>query len=89
MVGSVLHCILNLFEACELHFCTIRLYCKHTFIYWKLTGSQIRAFVVFIVMLEHFFFSMCSCVCQNMVKKALSQVCVNRSSGHFIELNAI
>ena len=22
-------------------------------------------------------------------KKALSQVCVNRSSGHFIELNAI
>ena len=32
-------------EACELHFFTMRLYCKHTFIYWKLTGSQIRAFV--------------------------------------------
>ena len=28
-------------EACELHFCTMRLYCKHTFIYQKLTGSQI------------------------------------------------
>ena len=32
-------------EACELHFCTMRLYCKHIFVYWKLTGSQIRAFV--------------------------------------------
>ena len=32
-------------EACELHFYTMRLYCKHTFIYKKLTGSQIRAFV--------------------------------------------
>ena len=41
-------------EACELHFCTMRLHCKHTFIYRKLIGSQIRAFVFFIVMLEHF-----------------------------------
>ena len=40
-------------EACELHFCTMRLYCKHTFIYKKLTGSQIREFMFFIVMLEH------------------------------------
>ena len=36
-----------------------------------------------------FIWSMCSCDCQNMVKKALSQVCENRSSGHFMELNAI
>ena len=40
-------------------------------------------------MLEHFFESMCSCDCPNMVKKALSQVSVKRSSGHFIELNTI
>ena len=50
MVGSVLHYILDL----EHVSCTMRLYCKHTFIYQKLTGSQIRAFVFFIVMLEHF-----------------------------------
>ena len=67
----------------------MRLNCKHTFIDRKLTGSQVRAFVILIVMLEHFFWSMCSCDCQNIVKKALSQVCVNRSRGHFIELNAI
>ena len=65
----------------------MRLYCKHTFIYRKLIGSQIRAFVFFIVMLEHIL--ECSCDCQNNGKKALSQVCVNRSSGHFMELNAI
>ena len=41
-------------EACELHFCTMRLYCKHIFNYRKLTGSKIRASVFFIVMLEHF-----------------------------------
>ena len=54
----------------------------------KLTGSQIRALFFFIVILEHFS-GVCCCVCQNMVKKALSQVCVHRSSGHFIELNVI
>ena len=81
MVGSALHYIFDL-EACELHLCTMRLYCKHTLIYWKLTGSQIRVLVFFIIMLEQFS-SMCSCGCQNMVKKALSQVCVNPSSGHF------
>ena len=32
---------------------------------------------------------MCSCVCQNMVKKDLLQVSVKRSGGHFIELNVI
>ena len=66
----------------------MRLNCKHTFIDMKLTGSQIRALFFFIVILEHFS-GVCCCVCQNMVKKALSQVCVNRSSGHFIELNVI
>ena len=83
MVGSVLHYILDLKHVS----CTSAL-CKHTFIYRKLIGSQIRAFVFFIVMLEHFR-GMWFCDCQNMVKKALSQVCVNRSSGHFMELNAI
>ena len=67
----------------------MRLNCKHTFIDMKLTGSQIRAlFFFFIVILEHFS-RVCCCVCQNMVKKALSQVCVNLGSGHFIELNVI
>ena len=42
-----------------------------------------------IVILEHFSGVCVSCDCQNIVKRALSQVCVNRSSGHFIELNAI
>ena len=47
-----------------------------------------QSICVFIVMLEHFW-SMCSCACQNMVKKTLWQVSVYPSSGHFIELNAI
>ena len=76
-------------EACELHFCTMRLYCKRTFIYRKLIGSQIRAFVFFIVMLEYFFGVCVLVIVKIMVKKALSQVCVNRSSGLFMELNAI
>ena len=33
----------------------MRLYCRHTFIYRKLIGSQIRAFVFFNVILEHFY----------------------------------
>ena len=50
-----LSCALQIgLEACELPFCTMRLNCKHTFIDMKLTGSQIRAFVFFIVILEHF-----------------------------------
>ena len=53
MVGSILHHILGR-EACELQFCTIRLYYKPNFIYLKLTVSHIRAFVFFIVMLKHF-----------------------------------
>ena len=54
MDGSVMTLHIRL-EACELHFCTVRLYCKHTFIYMKLTGSQISAYVVFFnVMPEHF-----------------------------------
>ena len=53
MVGSVLHYILGCIE-CELHICTMRLYCKHNYIYRKLTGSHIRAFVFFIVMLKLF-----------------------------------
>ena len=40
--------------ACELHFCTVRLYFEHHFIYKKLTGSHIEAWVSFIVMLKHF-----------------------------------
>ena len=44
MVSSVLHYILGC-EACELHFCTMRPYCKHDFIHQTLTGSHIRAFV--------------------------------------------
>ena len=43
----------------------------------------------FSLLCKSIFFSMCSCDCQNMVKKALSQVSVNRDGGHFIELNAI
>ena len=86
VVGSVLHYILGCI-ACELHIFTMGLYCKHNFIYRKLTGSHIRAFVFFIVMLKHFW-SMCSFNCQNMVKQALSKVSVDRSSGHLIELNA-
>ena len=54
MLGLVLHHILGC-ESCELHFCTMRLYYKHYFIYLKLTGSHIRAFVCFIVMLNYFF----------------------------------
>ena len=41
-------------EACELQFCTIRLYYKPHFIYLKLTVSHIRAFVFFVVMLKYF-----------------------------------
>ena len=86
MIGLVLHYILS-YKACEMHFCTMRLYCKHHFFYLKLTGSNIRAFVFFIVMLKHFW-SICYCNFQNLPKKALSQVSVNRRSGHLIELNA-
>ena len=64
------------------------LYCKHPFIYHKLTGFHIRAFV-FLVLCFSIVLSICSCNCQNMVKKVLLQVSVNRSVGHFIELNAI
>ena len=64
------------------------LYYKHTFIYWKLIGSQIRAFVFFNVILEHFL-EYVFLRLSKYGKKALSQVCVNRSSGHFMELNAI
>ena len=35
--------------------CTSRLYCKHYFFCVNLTGSRIRAFVFFIVMLKNFF----------------------------------
>ena len=86
MVGSVLHHILGC-EACELQFCTIRLYYKPHFIYLKLTVSHIRAFVFFIVMLEHFW-SICSCNYQNKVKKALSKVSVNHSNAHLVKLYA-
>ena len=86
MVGSVLHYILDLKHV--LQFCTMTLYNNHTLIYQKLTGFQIRVFVFFSVMLEHYW-SMCSFDCQIMEKMALSQVSVNRCSGNFIELNAI
>ena len=71
-------------EACELHFCILRLYCKHFFFLFHkhLTGSHITEFVFFAVML--IFWSVCSCKCQNMVL----QVSVNHTSGHLIELNA-
>ena len=62
MVGSVLHYILGC-EACELHFCTMRLYCKHHFFNQNLTGSHIKAFAFFIVMLKHVLE-----FCQKMVK---------------------
>ena len=51
MVSSVLHCILDC-ELCELHFCTMRLYCKHDFILQKLTSSDIRAFAFFIAIMK-------------------------------------
>ena len=66
----------------------MRLYCKHTFNYWKLTGSQIRAFVFFYCY-SRVFFGVCVLVIVKIVRKALSQVSVKHSSGHFIELNAI
>ena len=49
-----LHYILGC-EACQLHFCTLRLYFKHHFIYiYIITGPHIRVFVFYIVMLKHF-----------------------------------
>ena len=41
-------------EACEFHFCTVRLYFEHHFDYQKFTGSHIKARISFIVMLKHF-----------------------------------
>ena len=64
----------------------MRLYCKHHFIYQKLTGSHIRTFVFFIVILEFFLIFVLVIVKKLYGKKALS---VNHSSGHFIKLNAI
>ena len=54
MLGSVLHYTLGC-EACELPFCTMKLYCKHHFIYQLLAGFHIRSLVLFVlVMLKHF-----------------------------------
>ena len=71
MVDSVLHYILG-WEACEFLWCTMRLCCKHHFIYQKLTGSHIRAFLFFIVMLKHVW-SICSFYCQNLVKMSVQK----------------
>ena len=48
-----------------------------------------QSICVFIVMLEHFLEYVFLWLSKYGKKKALSQVCVNRSSGHFMELNAI
>ena len=83
MIGSVLHYIMGC-EACQLRFCTIRLYFKHYFIYRHPTDSHTSAFVFFIVVLMHFW-SIHSCNCQNMVKGPCANS-VNHSSGHLFKL---
>ena len=60
---------------------------KHYFIYQKLTGSNITYICIFYCYAE-VLLSISSYKCQNMVKKDLSLVSVNGSSGHLLELNA-
>ena len=64
--GTWLYRFLIFAPLLTLHFCTMRLYYKHHFIYQNLTGSHVRAFVIFIVVLKHVC-SICSCNFQNKV----------------------
>ena len=87
MVGSALHYIMDLKHVS----CSSALWGYSVSILSLIRNSLVpnaEHVCFFIVMLE-LFWSMCSCDCQNMVKKALSQVSVNNNSGHFNELNTI
>ena len=66
----------------------MRQYFKHHLFYQKLTGFHTLAFV-FSLLCSSICLSICSCNYQNMVKKAISPVSVDCSSGHLIELYVI
>ena len=64
----------------------MRLYCKHQFIYQKLTGFHIRAFVFLSLSCSNFR-SFVLVIVKIWLKRSLSQLSVNHSSGHLIEFN--
>ena len=87
MVCSALHYILDLKHVS----CTSALWGFTISILSFIENSlfPISEHLYFLLLCQSIVWGICSCNCQNMTKKALSQVSINRRSGHFIEFNAI